>query len=366
MTRKTLIVSLNLFLVMSIFSTSDVSFAVQYKEYTGQILQNDGKSFVGGNVSCGSSSEAIDSIGKFKIICDVSERNINAKIYNFTSSDKCNTPIIGSNFSGSFSITSVLANFPDGKIFLTLPPPVQIKIGLYDASGQPISIDRVGISNGDRSYPNGSLNFRYLPGDGKIWEGIQNPFRCESGYVNGSNIATMNVFPVNSLYEQKFAAGGYLFFYPIGFLGSIKFYTFLEKPTEVALDYLVANNSQIIKACAPINFNATLTLPADCYDGLATKKSEIEKATKAAAEAVNDAKAKQRALQDAADTARNLIYEAERKRRVLQDAADAESATKAAAAKIKKVKITITCTRGKIVRKVTAVKPKCPAGYKIK
>jgi hypothetical protein len=29
-------------------------------------------------------------------------------------------------------------------------------------------------------------------------------------------------------------------------------------------------------------------------------------------------------------------------------------------------KITITCVKGKMIKKVTAVKPKCPAGYKLK
>jgi hypothetical protein len=29
-------------------------------------------------------------------------------------------------------------------------------------------------------------------------------------------------------------------------------------------------------------------------------------------------------------------------------------------------KTTITCVKGKLTKKVTAVKPKCPAGYKVK
>jgi hypothetical protein len=29
-------------------------------------------------------------------------------------------------------------------------------------------------------------------------------------------------------------------------------------------------------------------------------------------------------------------------------------------------KVTITCVKGKTIKKVTAVTPKCPAGYKIK
>jgi hypothetical protein len=41
--------------------------------------------------------------------------------------------------------------------------------------------------------------------------------------------------------------------------------------------------------------------------------------------------------------------------------AEAE-ATKAVATK----KIAITCVKGKLTKKVTAVKPKCPTGYKVK
>lgn len=45
-----------------------------------------------------------------------------------------------------------------------------------------------------------------------------------------------------------------------------------------------------------------------------------------------------------------------------QDAEAKAAAVKAAANK----KTTITCTKGKLTKKVTAVKPKCPAGYKLK
>jgi hypothetical protein len=49
-------------------------------------------------------------------------------------------------------------------------------------------------------------------------------------------------------------------------------------------------------------------------------------------------------------------------------AADKAAADKAAAAKAAaaKKKTTITCIKGKLVKKVTAVKPKCPTGYKKK
>jgi hypothetical protein len=45
-----------------------------------------------------------------------------------------------------------------------------------------------------------------------------------------------------------------------------------------------------------------------------------------------------------------------------QEAADKAAADKAAATK----KTTITCVKGKVTKKVTAIKPKCPTGYKLK
>jgi len=47
-------------------------------------------------------------------------------------------------------------------------------------------------------------------------------------------------------------------------------------------------------------------------------------------------------------------------------AADKAAADKAAAAKAAAKKTTITCVKGKLTKKVTAVKPKCPTGYKVK
>ena len=54
--------------------------------------------------------------------------------------------------------------------------------------------------------------------------------------------------------------------------------------------------------------------------------------------------------------------EADAKAAADQLAAEKLAATKAASLK----KITITCVKGKLTKKVTAVKPKCPTGYKKK
>jgi hypothetical protein len=79
---------------------------------------------------------------------------------------------------------------------------------------------------------------------------------------------------------------------------------------------------------------------------------------KAAAEAASKAAA-EKAATDAANAAKD---------KAAQDAADKVAAQKkiAAQAAALKKKTTITCIKGKIVKKVTGVKPVCPKGYKRK
>ena len=90
----------------------------------------------------------------------------------------------------------------------------------------------------------------------------------------------------------------------------------------------------------------TIDLPTS--EQIAAQKVAIEKAAA-------DAKA-------AADKAAADLKAAEDKSAADKLAAEKAGATKAAASK----KTTITCVKGKISKKVTAVKPKCPAGYKKK
>ena len=75
----------------------------------------------------------------------------------------------------------------------------------------------------------------------------------------------------------------------------------------------------------------------------AVEKAAAEKA--AADKAAADKAAADKIIQDAKLEAAKIIADA-----------------KAAAIK----KITITCVKGKLTKKVTAVKPKCPSGYKVK
>ena len=78
-------------------------------------------------------------------------------------------------------------------------------------------------------------------------------------------------------------------------------------------------------------------------------KAKQEEEAKAKAEAEAKAKAEEEAKAKAEEEARAK--------------AEAEAKAKAAA---EKKKTTITCVKGKLTKKITAAKPKCPAGYKKK
>ena len=87
-------------------------------------------------------------------------------------------------------------------------------------------------------------------------------------------------------------------------------------------------------------------------------EAELKAKQEAEAKAAAELKAKQEAE---AKAAAELKAKQEAEAKVAAELkVKQEAAAKAAAAK----KTTITCTKGKLTKKVTAVKPKCPAGYK--
>jgi len=96
-----------------------------------------------------------------------------------------------------------------------------------------------------------------------------------------------------------------------------------------------------------------LATEADAAKAVADAKSAAELKAKQEAEAKTAAELKAKLeAESQADAALKAKQEADAK----------ATATKIATAK----KTTITCVKGKLVKKVTAVKPKCPAGYKVK
>jgi len=113
-----------------------------------------------------------------------------------------------------------------------------------------------------------------------------------------------------------------------------------------------SQNIEILKQELP-----SIKVAADKVVAELKAKQEVE--AKAAAEL----KAKQDAEDAAAKAAAELKAKQEAEAIVAADLkAKQEAAAKAAALK----KTTIVCVKGKLTKKVTAVKPKCPAGYKKK
>jgi secreted trypsin-like serine protease len=87
----------------------------------------------------------------------------------------------------------------------------------------------------------------------------------------------------------------------------------------------------------------------------AKEEAEVAAALKAKEEAEAKAAAELKAKQEA--EAKAAIDKAAAEMKAKQEAAAKAAATK---------KTTITCVKGKLTKKVTAVKPKCPSGYKLK
>jgi hypothetical protein len=134
----------------------------------------------------------------------------------------------------------------------------------------------------------------------------------------------------------------------------------------VSTEFLV-DGPMNFTVCIPLNFGAEKTLPKNCTEDQAAYNQRIISERTAAAElkAKQEAEAKaatekiiadNKAAADAKAAADKIVQDAK------IEAARILAAAKAAAVK----KTTITCLKGKLVKKVTAVKPKCPAGYKKK
>jgi predicted nucleic acid-binding Zn-ribbon protein len=183
----------------------------------------------------------------------------------------------------------------------------------------------------------------------------------------------------------------------------------------------IVSGGQYFLACLPINFGSNMTLPANCSDDLATQRIKEAKAkVDAEAKAKADAEAKAKADAEAkakADAEAKAKADAEAKAKELAEktACDARKNDlstlsqeflkfkKANPSKSEEVdstlsrlnsalksncvaevtladfqreyqdltkssskKTTITCVKGKLTKKVTAINPKCPAGYKKK
>ena len=132
---------------------------------------------------------------------------------------------------------------------------------------------------------------------------------------------------------------------------------------KVAADKLIADAAAAKVAADKVLADAAVKAAADKV--LADAKIQAEKIL-ADAKAVAELKAKQEADAKAAAELK-AKQEADAQAKAAQILADAKAKSDAAAkiASAKKM-TTITCVKGKLTKKVTAVKPVCPAGYRQK
>lgn len=109
--------------------------------------------------------------------------------------------------------------------------------------------------------------------------------------------------------------------------------------------------------------SAISILESDADYPSAAKKIELETAAKEAIAAAAKKVEEDRRAREAEAAAKKAEEE-----RLAREAAAAQAAAEAAAREAAKAaaqkKTTITCVKGKVTKKVTAVNPKCPAGYK--
>ena len=151
-----------------------------------------------------------------------------------------------------------------------------------------------------------------------------------------------------------------------------------SKPCEIPfLYYDQQSNSNILRKDNKVLCNSSLRNLEFLNSEITTLtnailSAELKAKQEADAKAAAELKAKQEAeaaaeklIADAKAEAERILAKAAAEKLIADAKAEAErilAAAKAAAT----AKTTITCTKGKLIKKVTAVKPKCPAGYKVK
>jgi hypothetical protein len=290
--------------------------AASFAEYSGKIVQSDGTPFVQGTAKCNQTQAVLSNAdGTYKIICDTSSE-LEFKLYNFAfTGQRCEIITLDPKYVRQAILSVDLKKLSSTSFSVTMPTPITISLSLVDAQNNPIPDYYLSQRRGEDDSGWDNFLFSFKTPEGVDLQGVQ--------YITAGCTYFAKSNPV------VFAL------YPEPFLGSLTIYANTNR-TPVAQrgitnsGPLYGTNSQVIKMCMPVNFGTSLTLPPDCYDGKDVKA------------------ARDKAARDKAAADRAAIEQAAR--------------DKAASEK----KQTITCLKGKLTKKVTAIKPKCPSGYKLK
>ena len=354
MRKRSLLVLLNLLFALLPVSTTHAS---QYFTISGKVTQADGspvKALRAEIYLSDSKVAAIDANGNYSFLAaeSTSTRELLISISNYPSPGERNYLI--ANTVGMANFTTRILTNKDLTINFVLPKVIPITIQIADGKGQLIGNSAL------RIYSTGGK----LTVGGIEWNATVFPTSDDLVSV-GSGQYILWIYSISN-----YMIGDYSFDYSRG-----------RSNLSTIVPKIPMDKIGTYKLCAPINMGDSKTTPSECYDEIQAQNNktvaELEKiaADKAAEElkAAAELKAKQEADAKAAELKAKQEADAkaaaELKAKQEADAkaaaelkAKQEADAKAAALK----KITIICVKGKLIRTVIALKPKCPTGYKLK
>jgi hypothetical protein len=228
----------------------------------------------------------------------------------------------------------------DTSLNLTIPVGNKLSGQIVDAQGNALPL-------ADVSLVKGKMDPTKISSDGSLWEG---EYQIPVTQADSKGIFSLSVYPTKEINRRvSLQIKGYV---PAYSWVSTEF--FVEGPRDFTV-------------CIPLNFGAEKTLPKNCTEDQSAYDKRILNERTAAAELKAKQEAEQKAAADKVIADAKAVADAKVAADKIVQEAKLEAARILAAAKAAAVKkTTITCVKGKLVKKVTAVKPKCPAGYKKK
>ena len=360
--------------------------AATYVTISGQVTNSAGvpmqsPSIALARVSTGEIVGNLDSLGKYSINVPAgSPFDLTFVLYEEGSliSSGSTFDVNRSNPGFSNWKTSFTSLQEDKVVNFKLPPFFQLDVKVTDA--QNILMNNVVLSQSE-----GNQDHNPYILNGMTWTGIQ---RSASNFTRFNSKTGLFIFQ----------------FYPTDNFKGFSYWQTTDLITSApgsGINYtppFSITSSKSIQLCIPVNFGNTKSTPVSCLDNqiaaeakaAAELKAKQEAEAKAAAElkakqeaevkTAAELKAKQEAEAKAAAELKakqeaeakasaelKAKQEAEAKAAIDKAAADLLAQQKAAGARVSATKkTTITCVKGKLVKRVTDVKPKCPAGYKVK
>jgi hypothetical protein len=209
-----------------------------------------------------------------------------------------------------------------------------------------------------------------LQGTVQILNGISTPLPCtifDPGWVGFAYVAPgAKSISINRFYFAQWTWGGEITYqWVLDLFAIAKFDTSkIEKDSKIQVRYFRGGSAAVVPSDIDgytLMFELKLDplTPAQIAEAKAAADKKIADEKAAADKVIADKAAADKAVADKAAADKALADKAAADKALADKAA---AAAKAAAAK----KITITCVKGKLTKKVTAVKPVCPSGYKKK